>query len=142
MFLFKAYFTEIKKEPGGAKIMHESGEMYLETILILKKNGNPVRAVDISEKMCISKASVSRALTRLKNEDCIIVDDKGHINFTEKGRKIAEKIYERHQLLTEFLMTIGVDQETATADACRMEHVISDITFKAMRTHLLKQKNS
>jgi len=119
--------------------MQESGEMYLETILILGKNGNAVRAVDISEEMRISKASVSRALTRLKKEDCISVNDKGHITFTEKGRKIAEKIYERHQLLTDFLVALGVDQKTASADACKMEHVISDKTFKAMRTHLINQ---
>lgn len=116
--------------------MHESGEMYLETILILKKKGSPVRAVDISDEMNISKASVSRALTRLKNEDCIVVDDKGHIAFTEKGRKIAEKIYERHNVVTEFLVSLGVDQKTASADACKMEHDISDITFEAMRTHI------
>lgn len=122
--------------------MQESGEMYLETILILGKKGKAVRAVDISDEMHISKASVSRALSRLKNEDCIIVDDKGHITFTEKGRQIAEKIYERHQMLTEFLVTLGVDQQTASADACKMEHVISDITFKAMRSHLLKQKQN
>jgi len=122
--------------------MHESGEMYLETILILGKRNNPVRAVDISDEMHISKASVSRALTRLKHEDCIVVDNKGHIDFTEKGRKIAEKIYERHQLLTDFLVTLGVDEKTASADACKMEHVISDMTFKALREHLLKQKNN
>lgn len=122
--------------------MHESGEMYLETILILGKRNNPVRAVDISDEMHISKASVSRALTRLKHEDCIVVDNKGHIDFTEKGLKIAEKIYERHQLLTDFLVTLGVDEKTASADACKMEHVISDMTFKALREHLLKQKNN
>ncbi len=121
--------------------MQESGEMYLETILILGKNGNTVRAVDISDEMNVSKASVSRALSRLKNEDCIVVDDKGHISFTEKGRKIAEKIYERHQLITEFLVKLGVDHQTASADACKMEHVISDKTFKALQTHLLKQNH-
>jgi len=126
----------------GGENMHESGEMYLETILILGKRNNPVRAVDISDEMHISKASVSRALTRLKHEDCIVVDNKGHIDFTEKGRKIAEKIYERHQLLTDFLVTLGVDEKTASADACKMEHVISDMTFKALREHLLKQKNN
>ncbi|CRZ35711.1 DtxR family iron (metal) dependent repressor [Herbinix hemicellulosilytica] len=121
--------------------MQESGEMYLETILILGKSGNAVRAVDISDKMNISKASVSRALSRLKNEDCIVVDDKGHISFTEKGRIIAEKIYERHQLITEFLVKLGVDYQTASADACKMEHVISDKTFKAMQSLLLNQNN-
>jgi Iron dependent repressor, N-terminal DNA binding domain. len=84
--------------------MHESGEMYLETILILGKRNNPVRAVDISDEMHISKASVSRALTRLKHEDCIVVDNKGHIDFTEKGRKIAEKFMNGISFLRIFLL--------------------------------------
>ena len=116
--------------------MHESGEMYLETILILGLRKNLVRAVDVSEEMGISKASVSRALVKLKNDAYIIVDDNGHIAFTEKGRAIAEKIYERHQVLTEILMALGVDRKTATADACKMEHDISDKTFAAMKRHL------
>ena len=116
--------------------MHESGEMYLETILILGLRKNLVRAVDVSEEMGISKASVSRALVKLKNDACIIVDDNGHIAFTEKGRAIAEKIYERHQVLTEILMALGVDRATAAADACKMEHDISDTTFDAMKRHL------
>ena len=121
--------------------MHESGEMYLETILILGIKRNMVRAVDVAEEMHISKASVSRALSRLKGESCIIVDADGHIAFTEKGRKIAEKIYERHQVLSEILMALGVDPETAAADACKMEHDISDATFEAMKTHLRLKKN-
>lgn len=116
--------------------MRESGEMYLETILILSIRRNLVRAVDVSEEMRISKASVSRALSRLKAESCIIVDDNGYIAFTEKGRKIAEKIYERHRILTDILMALGVDQETAAKDACKIEHDISDITFAAMKEHL------
>lgn len=120
--------------------MHESGEMYLETILILGLRKNLVRAVDVSEEMGISKASVSRALVKLKNAACIIVDDNGHIAFTEKGRAIAEKIYERHQVLTEILMALGVDCKTATADACKMEHDISDETFAAMKRHLKKNQ--
>ena len=120
--------------------MHESGEMYLETILILGKRNNPVRAVDISDEMHISKASVSRALTRLKHEDCIVVDNKGHIDFTEKGRKIAEKIYERHQLLTDFLVTLGVDEKTASADACKMEHFLHTETLEALMNSLFDPK--
>ena len=116
--------------------MYESGEMYLETILILGLRKNLVRAIDVSEEMNISKPSVSRALARLKADSCIIVDTDGHIAFTEKGRAIAEKIYERHQVLTEILMALGVDRETATADACKMEHDISDKTFAAMKRHL------
>ena len=123
--------------------MHESGEMYLETILILGQRKNLVRAVDVSEEMGISKASVSRALAKLKHDSCIIVDENGHIAFTEKGRGIAEKIYERHQVLTEILMAIGVNREIAAKDACKMEHDISDETFDAMKRHLKKkQENS
>lgn len=116
--------------------MQESGEMYLETILALGRKNNLVRAVDISNEMGISKASVSRALARLKNQSCIIVDSDGHIAFTEKGRKIAETIFQRHQVLTEFFMALGVDRETAAADACKIEHDISDKTFDAMRAFL------
>lgn len=119
-------------------MMHESGEMYLETILLLGKKMPSVRAIDIVEEMGISKASVSRALTRLKNESCIIVDNAGHIAFTEKGRQIAEKIYERHEVLADILMKLGVSKEVAVADACKMEHDVSDETFEAIRTHFLK----
>ena len=123
--------------------MHESGEMYLETILILGQRKNLVRAVDVATEMGLSKPSVSRALVRLKNDACIIVDENGHIAFTEKGRAIAEKIYERHQVLTEILMAIGVNREIAAKDACKMEHDISDETFNAMKRHLKKkQENS
>ena len=123
--------------------MHESGEMYLETILILGQRKNLVRAVDVATEMGLSKPSVSRALVKLKNDECIIVDEYGHIAFTEKGRVIAEKIYERHQVLTEILMAIGVEKEIAAKDACKMEHDISDETFDAMKRHLKKkQENS
>ena len=116
--------------------VYESGEMYLETILILGLRKNLVRAIDVAEEMGLSKPSVSRALAKLKSESCIIVDENGHIAFTENGRAIAEKIYERHQVLTEILMALGVDRKTATADACKMEHDISDTTFDAMKRHL------
>ena len=116
--------------------MRESGEMYLETILVLGKKMNIVRAVDIVEEMKFSKASVSRALARLKSEECIIVDNDGHIAFTEKGRAVAERIYERHNVLTSFLMNLGVDEKTASDDACKMEHDISDATFNAMKNSL------
>ena len=121
--------------------MYESGEMYLETILILGLRKNLVRAVDVAEEMNISKPSVSRALAKLKSDSYIIVDENGHIAFTEKGRAIADKIYERHQVLTEILMALGVDRETAAADACKMEHDISDETFAAMKQHLKKNRN-
>lgn len=116
-------------------MIYESGEMYLETILILAQAHPEVHAVDIAAEMNISKPSVSRALGRLKDENCIIIDASGRIAFTEKGRAIAEKIYERHQVLTELLVSLGVSPETAAEDACRMEHDISDETFRCIKEH-------
>ena len=117
-------------------MIYESGEMYLETILILGQAHPEVHAVDIAAEMNISKASVSRALGRLKDENCLIIDSSGRIAFTEKGRGIAEKIYERHQVLTDILMAIGVNREIAAKDACKMEHDISDETFDAIKKHI------
>ena len=116
--------------------------MYLETILILGQRKNLVRAVDVAAEMRLSKPSVSRALVKLKADACIIVDENGHIAFTEKGRAIAEKIYERHRVLTEILMALGVDRETAARDACKMEHDISDETFAAMKRHLQERQGA
>ena len=118
--------------------LQESGEMYLETILLLSKKKNLVRAVDVAEEMGYSKPSVSRALTRLREEDLILTNRDGYIAFTEAGRAIAEKVYKRHELLTQFIMRLGVDSKTAEQDACRIEHVISDETFDAMVRHAEK----
>ena len=115
--------------------IQESGEMYLETILRLGENGRDVRSIDIADYMGFSKPSVSRAVGLLKKDGYILVDGKGYITFTEEGRRRAEKIYERHKLLTEFFITLGVDPETAAEDACRLEHVISDVTFEAIKKH-------
>lgn len=115
--------------------MQESGEMYLETILILKDKNKTVRAIDIAEDMGFSKPSVSRALSILKDENCIAVDDKGLITLTRKGSQIARKIYERHVVLSDMLIALGVDQKTALEDACRIEHVISDKSFAAIKKH-------
>ena len=115
--------------------MHESGEMYLETILVLGKEKNYVRAIDIVEKRNFSRASVSRGLARLRQDACIVVDASGYIALTEKGRQIAEKIYERHQVLSVMLINLGVDEETAYEDACKIEHDISDETFAAIKAH-------
>lgn len=114
--------------------IQESGEMYLETILVLKeKNGN-VRAVDIAQQLGISKAAVSKALAKYRDEN-LIVDLDGYISLSKKGLVIAEKIYERHVALTDFLIQLGVDEETAASDACRIEHVISEKSFDAMKAH-------
>ena len=115
--------------------MHESGEMYLETILVLGKKKPTVRAVDVADDLGYSKPSVSRGLARLKADGCIIVDADGRIALTEKGRQIAEKIYERHIVIRDMLIYLGVDEETATQDACRIEHVISDKSFRAICRH-------
>ena len=112
--------------------------MYLETILILTSEKPAVRAIDISEHMGFSKPSVSRALGLLKKEELIAVDDDGHITLTQSGRATAETIYARHRVLTELLTRMGVDQETAAADACRMEHAISDATFRAIQQYIQK----
>ena len=112
--------------------IQESGEMYLETIhVLLKKNGH-VRSVDISEYMGYSKPSVSRAMGLLKSGGYILVDDDGFITLTEDGLALANKIYQRHTILTQFLVTLGVDPETAAEDACKMEHAISDTSVAAI----------
>ncbi|MBR7020117.1 MAG: metal-dependent transcriptional regulator [Lachnospiraceae bacterium] len=121
-------------------MIYESGEMYLETILILGQAHPEVHAVDIAAEMNISKASVSRALGRLKDENCLIIDASGRIAFTEKGRGIAEKIYERHQVLTTMLVSLGVSEHIAAEDACKIEHDISDETFAKIKEHYAKMK--
>ena len=116
--------------------LQESGEMYLETILLLSRQMPAVRSVDISEYMGYSKPSVSRAVGLLKNGNYITINEDGHITLTPTGQEIAEKILTRHTLLTRMLVNLGVSQETATADACKMEHVISDETFEAIKNHV------
>ena len=115
--------------------MQESGEMYLESILVLTKKGAPVRSLDVANYLGVSKPSVSRAMGLLKSGNYISIDDKGHITLLEDGLKIAKKIYERHVVITEILLELGVDMKTAEEDACRIEHVISDKTFKALKKH-------
>ncbi len=110
--------------------IHESGEMYLETILILSHRLARVRAVDVCEEMGFSKPSVSRALGLLKKGGFIAVDNTGGITLSADGRDVAERIYKRHKAITEFLVLLGVDKETAAADACKIEHDISDKSFQ------------
>ena len=119
--------------------LQESGEMYIETIYVLSKQQSMVRAVDVGEYMGFSKPSVSRALGLLKNGGYVIADKDGHLSLTDSGLEVANKLYERHTQLTNFLVSLGVDAETAAEDACRMEHVISDASFEAIKR--FSQKN-
>ena len=114
----------------------ESGEMYLESILQLTQKQGNVRSIDISEYMGYSKPSVSRAMGLLKNGGYIQVDEEGMITLTDTGLEIAQKIYERHTLLTQLLIRLGVSPETASADACKIEHNLSDETFEAIKNHV------
>ena len=113
--------------------MHESGEMYLETIYVLSKNLSSVRSIDVASEMGYSKPSVSRAMHLLKDRGYINVETDGAITLTDEGRAIAENIYDRHNVLTEALRRIGVDEKTAVDDACRVEHYISEETFQAIK---------
>lgn len=121
--------------------LQESGEMYLETICILSQKG-PVRSLDIAEYMNYSKPSISRAVGLLKSGGYILVDKDGYITLTDSGREIAEKIYERHTLLTAFLVRLGVDPQVAAEDACKMEHVISDESFQALKAHAARESEA
>ena len=121
--------------------MQESGENYLETILILKQEKGYVRSIDIAMKLDFSKPSVSRAMSLLRENGYITMDQKeGWIELTGSGREIAERIYERHQVISHWLMDLGVAEKTATADACRIEHVISPETFDRIKEHIARDK--
>ncbi|MBQ8580003.1 MAG: metal-dependent transcriptional regulator [Oscillospiraceae bacterium] len=116
--------------------LQESGEMYLETIYVLSKQMDIVRSIDVVEHMGYSKPSVSRAVGLLKKGGYLTMEDTGALVLTPEGLDIGKKIYDRHKLLTAFLMRIGVERETAAEDACRMEHAISDATYDAIRKHM------
>ncbi len=117
-------------------VLQESGEMYLETILILSEKSKYVRAIDVGEKMGFSRPSVSRAVHLLSEGGFITIDADGGLTLTDAGREIAEKIYERHTVLSKWLISLGVDEETATDDACKIEHDISDKSFAAIKKHI------
>ena len=118
--------------------IHESGEMYLETIYLLYKKTGHVHSVDIREHMGYSKPSVSRAVSLLKSGGYIVVDPDGHIHLTESGQEVAEKIYDRHTVLTNFLIKLGVDAAVAAEDACKLEHAISDESLQAIKAFTQK----
>ena len=113
--------------------LQESGEMYLETILVLSRRLNKVRSVDVAEEMGYSKPSVSRAVGILKKNGYIIMDGSGHLYLTDEGRSVAEKTFERHRVLTKVFTKLGVSAGIAAEDACKIEHVISDETFEAIK---------
>ena len=115
--------------------VNESSENYLETILILSKRNPVVRSVDIAEELGFKKSSVSVAMKNLREKNNITVTKEGYIYLTDSGREIAEMIYERHTLLTQYLIRLGVSPEVAAEDACKLEHVISDESFQAIKRH-------
>lgn len=119
--------------------IQESGEMYLETILVLSRESACVRAIDVGEHMGYSKPSVSRAIGLLKNGGYVVSDKDGYLFLTDEGKELAEKIYNRHKILTKFLIALGVSEETAAEDACKMEHVISDESITAIESFTEKQ---
>lgn len=118
--------------------LHESAEMYLESIYLLSKSSTNVRSIDIAEHMGYSRPSVSRAVGILKQGGYLLVDGDGFLTLTDSGLEIAEKIFERHTILTKALTALGVDEETASEDACKIEHVISDKSFDAIKKYIPK----
>ena len=124
------------KKEAFPMALQESGEMYLETIYVLSKKTSAVRGIDIADHLGYSKPSVSRAVGLLKDEGLVEKDAEGYYKLTPAGEKMAKNIYERHTVLTKLLMDLGVDEKTATEDACRVEHYISDTTFKAIKKHM------
>lgn len=115
--------------------LQESGEMYLEAILVLSGRGKPVRSIDVGEYLGYTKPSVSRAMSLLRSGGYVTMEKDGYLKLTEAGQEVAERIYERHRVLSRLFVKLGVDEETATEDACRIEHVISSTTFEALKRH-------
>ena len=120
--------------------IQESGEMYIETIYMLTQSSDKVRSIDVCERMGYSKPSVSRAIGILKRDGYVTVDTAGYITLTENGIAAAERIYERHTILTSFLESLGVSHETASSDACKMEHILSDEAFSAIKKSVADKK--
>ena len=119
--------------------IHESAENYLEAILALSKKG-PVRSIDVAQYLGFSKPSVSRAMSLLRENGYVAVDDTGHLVLTEAGQQIAASMYERHTLLTRWLVSLGVSEEVAAEDACKIEHDLSPETFEAIKRHVGEPK--
>jgi Mn-dependent DtxR family transcriptional regulator len=144
IFIFLIFFGEyvilneriLFYQRGETMALKESGEMYLETIYVLNKKSDSVRSIDVCEYMGYSKPSVSRAVGLLKNNGFINVSKEGFLTLTKSGEETAKKLFERHTIISKFLMSLGVDEETATEDACRIEHVISDKSFEAIKNRV------
>lgn len=119
--------------------IRESAENYLEAILVIERKKGSVRSIDVARHLDFSKPSVSRAMTLLKGNGYIIVDGDGLLHLTDSGREIAERIYERHELFTKWLIMLGVDPDIAAEDACKLEHDISVVTFQKIKEHLLEE---
>ena len=132
------WYNKFNKEKRGVtmkELIHESGEDYLEAILVIKKEKGNVRSIDIANHLNYSKPSVSRAMSILKEKGFIVIE-KGIIELTESGRKIAEATYEKHVVFTNFFTQIGVDEKTASQDACKLEHAISEKTFECLKKYI------
>ena len=121
-------------------VLKESGENYLETILILKERLGFVRAIDVANELEFSKPSVSRAIGILKEKGLLRVEDGGHLELTKEGIAAASAVYDRHVVIADFLVSIGVDKKTAAEDACRMEHILSEKTFRKMKEKLAQNE--
>ena len=122
--------------------VYESEENYLETILVLSLKGSRVRSIDIVNELEYSKPSVSVAMKNLRAKSYITMDEDGYITLTEKGQKIADTVYERHVVITDWLIFLGVDKKTAARDACKMEHTLSEKSFSAIKNHIERSKKS
>lgn len=120
--------------------LRESGQMYLESVLVLSEKGTPVRSLDIANHLGFSKPSVSRAVGKLKTDNYINIDQQGYITLTKKGENLARRIYEKRVVLKDLILSLGIDEETASSDACKIEHVLSDKTFEALKR--LKEQKS
>ena len=144
MKFFKTYanINSIFEIRGDIMKLQESGENYLEAILVLEKRNGIARSVDVANELNFSKPSVSRAVSVLKDAGYVTIGNINQLLLTEKGREIAEKIFERHCLIKEFLIAIGVSEETAAEDACKIEHDLCDETFECIKKHIEKIKNA
>ena len=120
--------------------LQESGEMYLEAILVLSQRGKPVRSIDVSEYLGYTKPSVSRAMSLLRSSGYVEMDRNNYLTLTEEGSEVAERIYERHRVLAKLFMDLGVSSETAVEDACRIEHVISQRSFDVIKAHIAQMQ--